>query len=101
MTGLNLFQEVQLVSASPTTGFRAFFAAQLTPLWEKDSAFTAYNKREGPNESSQFQGVPEAIFSCLVSCLKGVQAGWMECSFLEITVTQQGYPRELRNENTA
>lgn len=79
MTGPNLFQEAQLVSASPRSGFRAFFAAQLTPLRERDSAFTAYNRREGPNESSQFQEVPEAIFGCLVSSLKGIQAGWMEC----------------------
>ena len=30
----------------------------------------AYSGREGPSESGQFQGLPEAILSCLPSCLR-------------------------------
>ena len=34
------------------------------------SAFIAYSGKEELSESGQFQGLPEAIFSCLPFCLR-------------------------------
>jgi len=47
---------------------RVFFAAYL--LWEWLSAcWLASSVREEPSESGRFQGLPEAILSCLPSCM--------------------------------
>ena len=50
---------------------KVFFLAQLlsNPRLEH-WAFTATLAGRGPSETDQFQGLPEAILSCLPSCLK-------------------------------
>jgi hypothetical protein len=50
-------------------------------------AFTADTGKRGPSESGQFQGVLEAVLSCLPSCLKMFPAGW-DVSISEETTTQ-------------
>lgn len=35
-----------------------------------------YTSREEPNESCQFQELPEAVLSCLHSCLRSFPTGW-------------------------
>ena len=44
------------------SGLGVFLAA-----WLHFSALTAYSDRKGPSESSQFQGLPEAIVSAFLS----------------------------------
>jgi hypothetical protein len=56
------------------SGIRVFFALSEKGL----SAFVAYFDREGPGRSTQFQELPEAILSCLPSCLKSFPTG-MAC----------------------
>ena len=38
---------------------------------------SAYSGREGPGESDQFQALPEAVLSCLPSCLRRSLQGGM------------------------
>jgi hypothetical protein len=52
------------------------------------STFITHSAREGPGESAQFQGLLEAILSCLPSCSKRFLAGG-NVSILEETVIQQ------------
>ena len=40
------------------------------------SAFIPYSGREGPSESGQFQGLPEALLSCLLPVLRSIPVGW-------------------------
>jgi hypothetical protein len=40
------------------------------PSSEKVSAFIAYSGRKKPKESVPFQRLPEAVLSCLPSCLR-------------------------------
>jgi hypothetical protein len=73
---LHLFQSAWLISVSSRqlvwsqsllcswACLRVFFAAQMYSS-ERDSVFIAYSGREGPSESVQLQGLPEAILSCL------------------------------------
>lgn len=51
----------------------SFFAAQLHLVKEGLLVFITYSSTGGLSESSQFQELPEAVSSCLPSCLKNVQ----------------------------
>lgn len=44
-------------------------------LSEIFTTFIAYSGMEGPSESVQFQGLPEAILGCLPSILRSFSAG--------------------------
>lgn len=91
LIGLNHFQEAQIVSAS-------FY--QLT--WSQPFiAFIAsgnyYSGWEGQSESCWFQGLPEALSSCLCSCFKNFPTGW-NVSISMQTVTQQvGLPISMNS----
>ena len=78
--GLNLFQAAQLASAWPIWSQVLFFA-DLPPLRvlavslvsEREySALIAYYVGKGLGEANQFGGLPDATFSCLLSCLKSI-----------------------------
>ena len=58
----SFFQTSGLVSGS----------LQLSFLLSKgdSQSFIIYSEREGPSESGQFQGFPEGILSCVLSCLR-------------------------------
>jgi hypothetical protein len=110
MTGLvclNFFQAAGLVSESlrvffaallhfhflgSWSGLRGIFAAQpvtessLGLLFEGDTLFIACLAGRRPRKSSQFQGLLEAIVSCLPSCSKNFSIG-EDISILEGTCT--------------
>lgn len=94
---LNLFQEaVRFLFVGSRSGPRGYFSALF--LWVCSaallhffrgggSAFIAYSSREGPSESHRFQGLPAAILSGLLSCLRSFP-GERNVSISEEAVTQ-------------
>lgn len=74
--GIMLFQAVQLIleSSLGSASFCLRWGSQLPP--------PSHSDWEGPSESGHFQGLPEAV----LSCLRSFPAGW-NVSILEETVT--------------
>ena len=63
---------MQTVLSSASDGLSIFQADWFPEL----SFISAHSDREGPSEAGWFQGLPEAVFSCLPSCLKCISAKW-------------------------
>lgn len=72
--GLNLFQAVLLVSAASRRLVCAQDFYNLTCL-RGSLGFYCLFCREGPRESAQLQGLPEAILTHLPSCLRSFSIG--------------------------
>lgn len=70
--GLNTFQAPQLVFVSSRFGLGPRFVA-----WILLTIFIVYSGRERLSESSQFQGLPESYFSCLLSVLRSFPERWV------------------------